>query len=204
MDKTKKLNKLVVEYQYTKSDEVFTKIYEIISKEWRNLPTVASSIRADIHDLIAAYEQALLKCVKEFDGKSEFLNYYRYVATNERTNLYLKNKRYHEKFYEIESERDDKIEATIESIADEKTVESVVHGNKKADQLALIDSLLNGADETTTAIVEAFLKHPKPTATAIAKELGVHHSKVIRKLEKLAGKFDSKKYGNYRDFLVAI
>jgi DNA-binding IclR family transcriptional regulator len=68
----------------------------------------------------------------------------------------------------------------------------------------LIDSLLNGADTTTTAIVEAFLAHPKPTATAIAKELGYHHSKVTRALNRLAGKFSTKQFGDYSDYLIAL
>jgi len=68
----------------------------------------------------------------------------------------------------------------------------------------LIDSLLNGADAKTTAIVEAFLASEKSSPTAIGEELGLHHSTVIRTLKRLAGKFDSKKYGDYTDFLVAL
>jgi DNA-binding MarR family transcriptional regulator len=70
--------------------------------------------------------------------------------------------------------------------------------------LALIDSLLKNADETTTAIVATFLAHPKPTATAIAKELGLDHKQVTRALNRLAGKFSTKQYGDYHEYLVAL
>jgi hypothetical protein len=95
-------------------------------------------------------------------------------------------------------------ERTEIEFIDDFNLEEQIIAKKKADQRQLIDSLLNGADETTTAIVATFLAHPKPTATAIAKELGVHHSKVTRALNRLAGKFSTKQFGDYHDFLVAL
>jgi len=48
------------------------------------------------------------------------------------------------------------------------------------------------------------LTREKPLPPAIGGELGLHHSTVIRTFKGLAGKFDSKKYGDYTDFLVAL
>jgi hypothetical protein len=202
-----KLNNLVLDYKLTKSDAIFAEIYQEVSKDWRNLQTVASSIRADVHELTAVYENALMKCVTEYNGLADFIHFYRVTATRLRTNLYNKNKRYYEKIdheYGKESTRDDEMAATIENIADDEAVEDIAFAKRKADQRRLIDSLLSDSDELTTAIVKAFLEHPKPTPTAIGKQLGIHHSTIIRKLERLAGKFDSKKHGDYRDFLVAM
>ena len=94
-------------------------------------------------------------------------------------------------------------ERLINSANDVDSTAATVLETKRADQRQLIDFLLSGADATTTAIVEAFLNEKKPTPTAIGKKLGLHHSTVLRKLTSLASKYDSKKFGDYRDFLVA-
>ncbi|MED3845571.1 hypothetical protein [Peribacillus frigoritolerans] len=107
-------------------------------------------------------------------------------------------------FEVYEKANDDEAATSRFEIADEFNLEETVIAKKKADQLALIDSLLEGADEITIGVVRTFLNHPKPTATAIAKELGVHHSKVIRTLNRLAGKFSTKQHGDFRDYLVAL
>ncbi|OCI06325.1 hypothetical protein BBP22_21610 [Bacillus paralicheniformis] len=63
--------------------------------------------------------------------------------------------------------------------------------------------MVEKSDETTKVIVETFLACERPTPTAIGKKLGVHHMTVIRKLEKLAGYFDTQQFGDYRDYLFA-
>jgi hypothetical protein len=200
------LNNMVLEYQHDHNDEMFAKIYEMISANWRSLDTVGKSIRASEAEILAAYEDTLLKCLEVYDGRGDFINLLNRSIWRKRRRIYTKkntlNK--YECFISQPEENEDGSTAATYELADDFNLEEQITAKKKADQRQLIDSLLNGADETTTAIVATFLAHPKPTATAIAKELGVHHSKVTRALNRLAGKFSTKQFGDYHDYLVAL
>ncbi|MBW3113536.1 hypothetical protein KYJ26_16905 [Bacillus sp. MCCB 382] len=201
-----KLNSLVLAYQQTKSDAVFTEIYAEVSGWWSNSKTIAQSVRSNEAEIIALYEDTLINALEKYDGSADFMNYYKRGVVQNRAYLYRKTKRQHE--HEIFEQQlappseEDGNPNQLEAIYG--TTEQTPFTKKEADQLALIDFLLNGADAKTTAIVEAFLNHPKPTPTAIGEALGIHHSTVIRTLKRLAGKFDAKHHGDYRDYLVAL
>ena len=199
-----KLNNAVLEFQRSRSDESYAIIHEAtIEKVNRKLEKIASSVRSNYPDTRALYEDVLMRCIERFDGKSDFSHFYNAAVALERRGFNRKNvKRYDREVFSVDDDGDEKA-ATFE-IADDFNLEEQIIAKKKADQRQLIDSLLNDADETTTAIVATFLAHPKPTATAIAKELGVHHSKVTRALNRLAGKFSTKQFGDYHDYLVAL
>lgn len=201
----KKLNSLVVSYQNDHTDEKFEEIYEIVSKTWKGFASIARSLRSDIHEVTALYEDVLLRCIEKYNGATDFINFYRYSLTRARTDLYLKKKRQYEvEIFECELTSDDNtFEFVINSNNTQDNTAATVLETKEADQRHLISFLVSGADATTTAIVEAFLNEKKPTPTAIGKKLGLHHSTVLRKLTRLASKYDSKKFGDYRDFLVA-
>jgi hypothetical protein len=198
-----KLNNAVLEFQRSRSDESYAVIHEAtIEKVNRKLEKIASSVRSNYPDTRALYEDVLMRCIERFDGKSDFSHFFNAAVALERRGFNRKNvKRYNREVFSVDD--DDEGLATSE-IKDDFNLEEHVIAKKKADQLALIDSLLKNADATTIGVVEAFLAHPKPTATAIAKELGVHHSKVTRALNRLAGKFSTKQYGDYTDYLVAL
>lgn len=200
------LNSLIVSYQTDRNDDTFTKIYETIANTWTNLEKVAKSVRADICEITALYEDVLLKCIDKYDGRTDFIRFYRYCLTRARAEFYwYKKLRYESEIKECEINASDEMdfERLINSANYADSTAATVLETKRADQLQLIDFLLSGADATTTAIVEAFLSEKKPTPTAIGKKLGLHHSTVLRKLTSLASKYDSKKFGDYRDFLVA-
>lgn len=200
------LNSLIVSYQTDRNDDTFTKIYEIIANTWTNLEKVAKSVRADIYEITALYEDVLLKCIDKYDGRTDFIRFYRHCLTRARAEFYwYKKLRYESEIKECEINENDEMdfERLINSANDVDGTAATVLETKRADQRQLIDFLLSGADATTTAIVEAFLSEKKPTPTAIGKKLGLHHSTVLRKLTRLASKYDSKKFGDYRDFLVA-
>ncbi|MEY8188612.1 hypothetical protein AB4X15_02915 [Peribacillus simplex] len=200
------LNNLVVRYQTERSEESFGELYAEVTKGWRSLSTVAKSVRASEAEITAAYDDVLMRCIEAYDITQghDFINLLNRCIWRERRGIYRKKQTLN-KFEVYEKANDDDEAATSKfEIADEFNLEETVIAKKKADQLALIDSLLEGADEITIGVVRTFLNHPKPTATAIAKELGVHHSKVIRALNRLAGKFSTKQHGDFRDYLVAL
>jgi hypothetical protein len=198
-----KLNNAVLEFQRSRSDESYAVIHEAtIEKVNRKLEKIASSVRSNYPDTRALYEDVLMRCIERFDGKSDFSHFFNAAVALERRGFNRKNvKRYNREVFSVDD--DDEKAATFE-IKDDFLIEEYIVQKKRADQRQLIDSLLNDADDTTTAIVATFLAHPKPTATAIAKELGVHHSKVTRALNRLSAKFSTKQFGDYHDYLVAL
>lgn len=199
------LNELVQSYRTEKSDEVFEKLYAMVLKNWRSLGKVARSIMSNEADILASYEDEMLKCIEVYDGRGDFINLLNRHIWRKRNDIYKVAKS--RKKYTVvipENENEDGTEAATFDFADDFNLEEHVLSKRKTDQRQLIGFLVNGEDETTTAIVEAFLNHPKPTATAIAKELGCHHSKVLRALTRLASKFDTKQFGDYHDYLVAL
>lgn len=199
-----KLNSLVIAYQSSGSDEVFNEIYaEVITKGARAFEKIGKSIRADKHETFALYEDTLLRCIGKYDGSTDFIKFYRSSVARARTDVYRKKKKLSEREIMWKQNEDDSEEATFE-IADDFNLAEEVAQMKEADQRQLIDFLTKDTDATTKAIVEAYRTQPKSSALAIAKGLGVHHYTVTRKLEKLAGKFDSKQFGKHTDYLVAL
>ncbi|WP_162860212.1 sigma-70 family RNA polymerase sigma factor [Bacillus safensis] len=201
-DLKEKLNSYITEYKLTGCEYSFSRIYEIlIERRSLKFNEIARSLRATAHEVRALYEDVLMKCIKDFNGKVDFENYYNFSIKNKRANMYRDRKT--RLNYEVVNNfgKDEESAATLEPV-DEETPETIYFAKKRADQRQLIDSLLEKADETTRQIVETFLGCDRPNPTAIGKRLGLHHSTVIRKLEKLAGSFDTKQHGNYRDYLV--
>lgn len=67
------------------------------------------------------------------------------------------------------------------------------------DKRQLIQSLL---DETTTPIVEELLA-TGDSINQVSERLGYHHQKTFRSLRKLHKRFDAKRFGDIRDYLVS-
>lgn len=200
-----KLNELVVKYQVTKDDEVFTEIYNEVSKHWRSLNHVAKSVKADVHELLEEYHSVLMKCVKEYDGRTNFINHYLTSLRNRRADIYRrKTSKKERSMVYAGNDPNDPVAATIENVADELTTEDVVLAKKKAEQRQLIDFLLSGENERTTAIVQAYLTTEHKTPTAIGNYLGLNHKQVTRVLNRLAAKFNTTdQFGKPEDWLVA-
>ncbi|MCI4129422.1 hypothetical protein [Bacillus haynesii] len=200
-----KLNNLVLSYQKDKSNDVFTEIYEMTISPMRSkFAEVARSLRASVPEVVALYEDVLLNCIGSYTGEHDFENYFKFSLRNKRANLYRdKKKRQQKEVLECGLSSNHNESAATLRIMDEGSPERLFFSKKRADQRQLIDHLVEKSDETTKMIVETFLACERPTPTAIGKKLGVHHMTVIRKLEKLAGYFDTKQFGEYRDYLFA-
>jgi DNA-directed RNA polymerase specialized sigma24 family protein len=200
------INDAVTRYLTSKDESDLAEIYRSLLAEYqRKLAYWASStFMANDHDMTAIFDDSLIKSLEAVEKNGGDLVKIFHCSLHNRYKSLLRKLRTRRTYelYEIESE-DDENEANFE-IADEFSLEDYITAKKKADQRQLIDFLLNGADAKTTAIVEAFLASEKPTPTAIGEALGLHHSTVLRSIKRLAGKFDSKKFGDYHDFLVAL
>lgn len=200
-----KLNSLVMEYKHTRCNLVFEEIYRLtISKFKATFKEIARSLRSNVPEVSALYEDVLMRCIETYSGEHDFENYFMFSVKNKRANLYRDRKTRREReVMECELEKHDGEGAATLEIISMETPEKLQFKKKRADQRQLISSLLEKSDGSTKAIVETFLVSERPTPTAIGKALGIHHMTVIRKLEKLAGNFDSKQFGDYRDYLFA-
>ncbi|MEH7246516.1 hypothetical protein V7114_06925 [Neobacillus niacini] len=207
------LNNLISEFQSERSDQSFEIIYAevtqaVIGSKDGNpyFRQIARSMKADAHDVKAVFDDTLLSTLANFQQGSgyDFINYFKASWRRRRANLYKKAKRIRDNEVYDDMLLDEELDESFARIPDLITVEDIVFKTKEADQRQLIDFLVRGENERTTAIVQTFLSHPKPNATAIAKEIGLDHKQVSRALNRLAGKFSTKKFGNYQDFLVAL
>ena len=198
------INKLVELHLASKCERSFNAMYRPLKKEFSGKIAwwSGSTFMAGEHDFESLFDDTLLKTLQVIDRDGgDFVKIFVRSLHNNHKSL-LRKLRTRRKYEVYETGEDEGFE--LDNVSFYAVENEYIGETKEADQLALIDSLLKDADELTIGVVKTFLKHPKPTPTAIGKSLGLHHSTVIRKLEKLASKFDSKQYGSHRDYLVAL
>jgi hypothetical protein len=207
----KNLNNLISEFKSQRSDQSFEQIYAevtkvIIGSKDGNpyFRQIARSMKADIHDVKAVFDDTILYALNKYNGRTDFIHFFKWCWKRRRANLYNKMEMIRENEYYDDTSLDEDLDASFEQIPDSVMVEEIVFKTKEADQRQLIDFLVHGENERTTAIVSSFLSHPKPTATAIAKEIGLDHKQVSRALTRLQAKFSTKQFGSRRDYLVAL
>lgn len=196
------LNSEVLKYQESRSESAFMMVYDyFITRNDRKFKTIGKSIGADYYEARAIYEDTLLSCIESYNGEHDFERLFNASVPLQRR--YFLRGRVNRNKREIIPKGDHKDAATFE-VPCTITPEELLTTKKEVDQRQLIDFLLGTtSDATTIQIAEAYLSSEKPTPTAIGKKLGLHHSTVIRKLEKLSRNFDTKQFGDYRDYLIA-
>lgn len=205
------LNKYVLLYQESKSQDVFRWIYSMVSAEWsRKISNVAQRTLSDRHEVVAAYEDTLLRTLSEYSGKGDYINFLRNSLKNAETDLYRKNKRRYEMLNLIEGYA---VQDINSHLSDDYDLEKeIIERKKEADKRQLIDFLLvkhkdcQPHDSDTTAIVTEILLDkslsPSVNFRKIAKSLGMYDRKVYRKLRGLAAYYDTNQFGGYHDYLA--
>ncbi|AYA77382.1 sigma-70 family RNA polymerase sigma factor [Bacillus sp. Y1] len=200
------INHAVTQYIGAKSESDFTNIYRDLLSEYQPKLSYwsSSTFMANDHDMMDLFHDTLLKSldVVERDG-GDFVKLFNRSLNNRYKSLLrkLKTRRAYEQ-YEIEREGEEEA-ATLE-LADDYRFEDFIGAKQKDDQRQLIDFLVRGENERTTAIVQSYLATDLKTPTAIGNYLGLDHKQVSRTFKRLAGKFDSKQFGDYHDYLVAL
>lgn len=213
------INHAVTTYIGTKTDADLAKVYRDLLSEYQPKLTywASSTYMANDHDMVEIFDDTFIKTIDVVESKSgDFVKLFHHSLHNRYKSLLrkLKTRRSFE-MYDSYDGGDNvynsgdttdylSFERMVNRNNTEDTTAATVLSKQKADQRQLIDFLVRGENERTTAIVQAFLNHPKPTATAIAKEIGLDHKQVSRALNRLAGKFSTKQFGNYHDYLVAL
>jgi len=203
------INYAVTQYIGTGSEAALTQIYRNLLSEYQPRLNYweSSTYMANDHDMAEIFDETFLKSLDAVESNGgDFVKLFNRSLNNRYKSLLrkLRVRRIREQ-YELERDDLDWDKDHIHGeIADEYRFEEYLGAKQKDDQRQLIDFLVRGENERTTAIVQAFLNHPKPTATAIAKEIGLDHKQVSRALNRLAAKFSTKQFGDYHDYLVAL
>jgi hypothetical protein len=203
------INHLVTQYHTTKDEDQLTEIYRNLLTEYQAKLDywTATTFMAGSHEMQELFDEVFMKYIEVIGNNGgDFVKLFhralgtRYIDLLRKT---ITRKKYEQ--YETDNSDDDSAKVEIASEFNlEEHVSERITAKQKADQLALIDFLVRDENERTTAIVQAYLTTELKTPTAIGNHLGLNHKQVTRTLKRLAGKFDSKKYGEYTDFLVAL
>lgn len=207
------INEMANDYLRTGDDFVFTDLYTSLSEVYRDKLRYwsTSTYRANEHDITDLFHDVIHKVLESLRNNAggDFVKLFAVSLGNSYKSLLrkLRTRRKYE-LYDGSDSGEEKNTAMFETLKDEFDLEEHVIKKKEADQRELIDFLADPEqvnDETTTAIVESFLssENTTPTPTAIGKMLGLHHSTVIRKIERLAKRFDERQFGSYQDYLLA-
>jgi hypothetical protein len=203
------LNAKVLRYQQTKCDDLFYEIYRETKRQvLRNTRAVANSLSTDENTVLTIFDDAILYAVNTYKDGKDFVNYVKWKFKNKRLN-FLRNRKYvfdHEVYEQPVNEDEDAATSFDFIVGSDGADDEYLRKQTEADQRQLIGSLIDPGkvnDATTTAIVEAFLASENPNPTAIGRQLGIHHSTVIRKLNRLARNFQPEIFGDHRDYLLA-
>ncbi|EOO67482.1 hypothetical protein IKE_02609 [Bacillus cereus VD196] len=212
------INEMANDYLRTGDDFVFTDLYTSLSEVYRDKLRYwsTSTYMANEHDITDLFHDVIQKVLESLRNNAggDFVKLFAVSLGNSYKSLLrkLRTRRKYELYDGPDSDENENT-AMFETIAknsdgSDYDIEEHVIKKKKADQRELIDFLTDPDkvnDETTTAIVESFLssENKTPTPTAIGKMLGLHHSTVIRKIERLAKRFDERQFGSYQDYLLA-
>jgi hypothetical protein len=203
------INHLVTQYNEGKDEAQLAPIYRSLLAEYQAKLDywTATTLMAGSHEMQELFDDTFMKSLEVIGNNGgDFVKLFHLSLGNRYKDL-LRKLIVRRKYEQYEMDNGDEDSAKVEIASEFRTDEHVIEkftAKQKADQRQLIDFLVCGENERTTAIVQTYLTTDLKTPTAIGNHLGLNHKQVIRTLKRLAGKFDSKQYGDYSDYLVAL
>jgi hypothetical protein len=211
MKETKKLhiNEMVAKYHVTRDEDQLTEIYRNLLAEYQ--PKLdywtATTFMAGSHEMQELFDEVFMKYLEVIgnDGGDFVKIFHRALGT--RYIDLLRKTVTRKKYEQYETDNGDEDSAKVEIASEFSTEEHVIEkitAKQKDDQRQLIDFLVCGENERTTAIVQTFLTTDLKTPTAIGKYLGLDHKQVTRALSRLQAKYSTKKFGSHQDYLIAL
>jgi hypothetical protein len=203
------INHSVAQYHKEKDEAQLVLIYRSLLAEYQSKLDywTATTLMAGNHETQELFDDTFMKSLEVIGNNGgDFVKLFHLSLGNRYKDL-LRKLVVRRKYEQYETDNGDEDSAKVEIAADISTEEQVIEkltAKQKADQRQLIDFLVCGENERTTAIVQTYLTTDLKTPTAIGNHLGLNHKQVTRTLKRLAGKFDSKQFGSHRDYLVAL
>lgn len=207
--KKSNINRLVTRYHEEKDEAQLAPIYRSLLAEYQSKLDywTATTLMAGSHEMQELFDDTIMKSLEVIGNNGgDFVKLFHLSLGNRYKDLLRKlmTRRKHEQ-YETDNGDEDSAKVEIASEFDlEEYVSQKITAKQKEDQRQLIDFLVRGENERTTAIVQTYLTTDLKTPTAIGKHLGLDHKQVSRALTRLASKYSTKKFGNYADYLVAL
>lgn len=196
------INELVVEYQKSGSDEVFTKIYRYIQNSNRSMiRRLSTKYKLDELDVQAIIDDKVYEICLKYDGtKGKFLNAIYYAVRLGCIDLVRKRNRYEQHFTEVmyKDEEENFIEVYEAVEVAPTTFDNAEQLIKKHDQRQLIVELLSNADSKTLTSLSAFMETESYRKTA--ELIGSTDKTVKSRIRKLANRYDANRHGDYREF----
>jgi len=199
-----KLNILANIYRKERTNETFQDVYdELVDARKINRSLILQEQTGDEADALEIFHDVLMRVL---DKDVEFGRFFHRSLKNARIDFFRKRKRERTRQRSLDAMTDtDEGAATPKILRSDYNLEEDAIITKEADHRQVIDFLVrNGKpDATTSAIVEAFRNaHPSATRNEIAKEMGLHHNVVKRKLTALSRRYDESRFGDIRDLLA--
>jgi DNA-directed RNA polymerase specialized sigma24 family protein len=208
--KKSNINHLVSKYHKEKDEAQLVSIYRDLLTEYQprlDYWSATTTFLSGEHDMQAIFDDRFMTALKATETNGgDFVKYFHRSLSNGYKSL-LRNLGVRRRYEQYETENSDDDSAKVEVASEYSTEEEVIEkftAKQKDDQRQLIDFLVRGENERTTAIVQAFLTTDLKTPTAIGKYLGLDHKQVSRALTRLAAKYSTKQFGNYTDYLIAL
>jgi hypothetical protein len=202
------INQLVAQYHKDKDEAQITQVYRNLLTEYQQRLDywATTTLMAGSHEMQELFDDTFMKSLEVIGNNGgDFVKLFHLSLGNRYKDLLRKliTRRKYEQYETDNSDDSAKVEIASDFNLEEHVSQKLTV-KQKDDQRQLIDFLVRGENERTTAIVQAFLTTELKTPTAIGKHLGLDHKQVSRALKSLAGKFDSKQFGSHRDYLVAL
>jgi hypothetical protein len=203
------INHLVAQYHKEKDEAQLAPIYRSLLAEYQSKLDywTATTLMAGSHEMQELFDDTFMKSLEVIGNNGgDFIKLFHLSLGNRYKDL-LRKLIVRRKYEQYETDNGDDDSAKVEIASEfnlEETVSQKLTAKQKDDQRQLIDFLVRGENERTTAIVQAFLTTDLKTPTAIGKYLGLDHKQVSRALTRLAAKYSTKQFGNYADYLIAL
>lgn len=204
------INQLAKRYLESKNEYIFRVMYDLTLHHFKaNLLSWGNNTTlANYHDILELFDDMVLSAIMDIDEQGgDFVKLLQCKLTN-RYKSFLRKLATRKRREVFEAVPEDGASTSLNEISCdfvlEEEVISSINAKRKADQRQLIDFLVCGENERTTAIVQTFLSTDLKSPTAIGKHLGLDHKQVTRALHRLAAKYNTKQFGDYHDYLVAL
>lgn len=184
-----------------KLEEQFNSIKPIV-KEYAERFSKATDIPKEEYES-ALYEEFALK-VNRYDGRIAFSAFIKPILNQRALRVAArKERRFYENVTFIEDLVDDEGNPTYSFEDDSKTDDIAINKIEKSpDKLQLIRALTEKADDFTVAAVSLLLSKPNASLTSIATEMGVNHTTLKRKVQRLARNYDQSRFGDLQQYLA--
>lgn len=194
-----KLNTLAKQYR-AGNESAFNELYEMLDAGWFKKQREQDIHRYpnEKHEVNAMYDDLLLNTLEGF--REDFASYLKVSLKHGRRRLRrrIRGREFNEK--SLEELEEEAGAPTPEELTSPNPFEYVAEKEKARNQRQLISELAARADDFTQTVVNLFPGYN--SMNALAKALGVHHSKVSRSINRMSRRYDANRYGKIHDLLT--